>query len=184
MAPSRPECSNLSAAAMARRLSHVNGYAEGTDGAVFVSGMVSLGFVETDTREIVRKAARLISPLSPYRQCLDMIISMAEAGKQPQEIFQAVNDRWGIEYPRPTMRWSTAGLWRPAYGLGKAIFSPRKIWHLPRRISRTRIATRRIPLRLSPRCMGCPPFRQMRCSSERSGDGRHHGSAQTDAAGG
>jgi hypothetical protein len=95
LAPGMPNV----AAEMARRLTHVNGYAEGTDGAVFVSGMISLGFVETDTRTIVRKAASLISPLSPYRQCLDMVIAMADAGKQPEEIFHAINDRWGIEYP-------------------------------------------------------------------------------------
>jgi len=95
LAPGMPNV----AAGMARRLTHVNGYAEGTDGAVFISGMISLGFVETDTREIVRKAASLISPLSPYRQCLDMVISMADAGKQPEEIFRAINERWGIEYP-------------------------------------------------------------------------------------
>jgi len=87
------------AAGMARRLTHINGYAEGTDGAVFISGMISLGFVESDTKQIVRKAASLISPLSPYRQCLDMVISMAEAGKQPSEIFRVINERWGIEYP-------------------------------------------------------------------------------------
>ncbi len=95
LAPGMPNVS----AEMARRLTHINGYAEGTDGAVFVSGMISLGFVETDTKEIVRKAAQLISPLSPYRQCLDMVISMAESGKAPDEIFRAVNERWGIEYP-------------------------------------------------------------------------------------
>jgi hypothetical protein len=95
LAPGMPNV----AAALARRLTHINGYAEGTDGAVFVSGMISLGFVESDTREIVRKAARLISPLSPYRQCLDQVIAMAEAGKQPHEIYRALDDRWGIEYP-------------------------------------------------------------------------------------
>ena len=95
LAPGMPNVS----AEMARRLTHINGYAEGTDGAVFVSGMISLAFVETDTREIVRKAAKLLSPLSPYRQCLDMVISMAEAGKQPEEIFDMVNQRWGMEYP-------------------------------------------------------------------------------------
>ncbi|MGD0893550.1 MAG: ADP-ribosylglycohydrolase family protein [Terracidiphilus sp.] len=95
LAPGMPNV----AAEMARRLTHINGYAEGTDGAVFVSGMISLGFVETDTREIVRKAARLISPLSPYRQCLDMVISMADAGKSPEDIFRVINERWGIEYP-------------------------------------------------------------------------------------
>jgi len=45
LAPGMPNV----AAEMARRLTHVNGYAEGADGAVFVSGMISLGFVETDT---------------------------------------------------------------------------------------------------------------------------------------
>lgn len=95
LAPGMPNV----AAAMARRLTHINGYAEGTDGAVFISGMISLGFVETDTKQIVRKAASLISPLSPYRQCLDTVISMAEAGKQPDEIVRAIDERWGIEYP-------------------------------------------------------------------------------------
>ncbi|MGA3228001.1 MAG: ADP-ribosylglycohydrolase family protein [Acidobacteriaceae bacterium] len=95
LAPGMPDV----AAEMARRLTHVNGYAEGTDGAVFISGMISLGFVETDTKTIVRKAARLISPLSPYRQSLDMVISMADAGKSPEEISRVINERWGIEYP-------------------------------------------------------------------------------------
>jgi ADP-ribosylglycohydrolase len=95
LAPGMPNV----AAEMARRLTHVNGYGEGTDGAVFISGMISLGFVETDTKTIVRKAASLISPLSPYRQSLDMVISMADAGKSPEEISRVINDRWGIEYP-------------------------------------------------------------------------------------
>jgi hypothetical protein len=87
------------AAKMARNLGHINGYAEGTDGAVFVSGMISLAFVETDTHVIVRKAASLIHPDSPYRQCLDRIITMADEGRTPEQIFQAVDKRWGIEYP-------------------------------------------------------------------------------------
>jgi len=87
------------AAEMARRLGHINGYAEGTDGAVFVSGMISLAFVEKNTHGIVRKAAMLIHPDSPYRRCLDMIIAMADAGKGPKEIFGAIDERWGIEYP-------------------------------------------------------------------------------------
>jgi hypothetical protein len=87
------------AAALARRLGHINGYAEGTDGAVFVAGMISLGFIESDPKKIVRKATQLISKLSPYRQCLDLVISMAEAGSAPQEIFRAIDERWGIEYP-------------------------------------------------------------------------------------
>jgi hypothetical protein len=87
------------AASLARNLGHINGYAEGTDGAVFVSGMISLAFVEKDTHSIVRKAASLIHPDSPYRQCLDMVIHMAESGHTAEQIFRAVDERWGIEYP-------------------------------------------------------------------------------------
>lgn len=95
LAPGMP---NL-AGKLAREFGHVNGYAEGTDGAVFMAGMVSLAFVERDTKVIVKKAAQLIHPDSPYRKCLDMIISMAEAGKSAQEIADAIEDRWHIEYP-------------------------------------------------------------------------------------
>jgi hypothetical protein len=58
--------------------------------------MVSLAFVEKDPREIVRKAAHLLDPKSPYRQCLDMVIAIAEKGARPSEIFNAVEDRWHI----------------------------------------------------------------------------------------
>lgn len=87
------------AAALAREYGRINGYAEGVDGAVFVAGTVSLGFYEKDPKTIVRKAATLISPQSPYRKCLDMIIRMADEGKTAREVFDAVEDRWHIEYP-------------------------------------------------------------------------------------
>ena len=95
LAPGMPNV----AAQMARRLGHINGYAEGTDGAVFVAGMVSIAFAEKDPHAVVRGAARLIHPDSPYRKCLDMVIAMAEAGKTAAEIFRAVDERWGMEYP-------------------------------------------------------------------------------------
>jgi hypothetical protein len=119
LAPGMPNV----AAELARRLTHINGYAEGTDGAVFVSGMISLGFVETDTREIVRKAAQLISPLSPYRQCLDMVISMAEAGRSPQDINRVINERWGIEYPATNNAVVNGGIVATSVWFGKGDFS-------------------------------------------------------------
>ncbi len=118
LAPGMPNVS----AEMARRLTHINGYAEGADGAVFVSGMISLGFVETDSKEIVRKAARLISPLSPYRQCLDMVISLAESGKSPREIFDVVNERWGIEYPATNNAVVNGGIVAISVWFGKGDF--------------------------------------------------------------
>ena len=116
--PGRPD----DAAEMARRLTHVNGYAEGTDGAVFVSGMISLGFVESDPKVIVRKAAKLISALSPYRQCLDMLISMAEAGKPAQAVFDAINERWGVEYPATNNAVVNGGIVAASVWFGKGDF--------------------------------------------------------------
>ncbi len=95
LAPGMPNV----AAKMAREYGHINGYAEGTDGAVFVAGMVSIGFYENDPKTVVRKAATLINPLSPYRKCIDLVIQLAEQGKSASEIFSAIEDRWHIEYP-------------------------------------------------------------------------------------
>ncbi|HZO84701.1 MAG TPA: ADP-ribosylglycohydrolase family protein [Verrucomicrobiae bacterium] len=110
------------AARMAREYGHVNGYAEGTDGAVFMAAMVSLAFAETDTREIVRGAAHTIHPSSPYRQCLDLIISLAESGKSFSEIAAAVEDRWHIEYPATNNAVPNGGLVAAALWFGQADF--------------------------------------------------------------
>ncbi|MCW5979320.1 MAG: ADP-ribosylglycohydrolase family protein [Bryobacteraceae bacterium] len=104
-----PAMPNL-AAAIARRYGHVNGYAEGVDGAVFVAGMISLAFSENDSRRIVRGAARLIHPSSPYRQCLDLVIAMAERGAPPEEVANALEDRWRVEYPATNNAVANGGL--------------------------------------------------------------------------
>ncbi len=119
LAPGMPNV----AAALARNLGHINGYAEGTDGAVFISGMVSLAFVEKDTHSIVRKAASLIHPDSPYRQCLDMVIAMAESGHTPEQIFRAVDERWGIEYPATNNAVVNGGIVATSVWFGDGDFS-------------------------------------------------------------
>lgn len=106
LAPGMPNV----AAKLAREYGHVNGYAEGADGAVFVAGMVSLAFTEKDPRRIVRLATQLIHPRSPYRQCLDMVIAMAERGATPQEVANAVEDRWHVEYPATNNAVANGGL--------------------------------------------------------------------------
>jgi hypothetical protein len=95
IAPGMPN----TAGRIAREYGHVNGYAEGADGAVFMAGMVSLAFVENDPREIVRKAAELLHPRSPYREALDLVITMADAGSTAEAVAGAVEDRWHLEYP-------------------------------------------------------------------------------------
>lgn len=84
---------------MAREYGHITAYAEGTDGGVFVAGMVSTAFFEKDPKQVVRKASRLIHPDSPYRQCLDQVIAMAESGRSFEDVVSTVEDRWHIEYP-------------------------------------------------------------------------------------
>jgi hypothetical protein len=110
------------AGCMAREYGHVNGYAEGVDGAVFMAGMISLGFVEKDTRVIVRKAARLVHPDSPYRQCLDQVSALAEQGKMPAEIVAAVEDRWHMEYPATNNAVANGGIVAVAVWFGRGDF--------------------------------------------------------------
>jgi len=95
LSPARP----LQAARLARNYGHINGYAEGVDGGIFVSGMISIAFAEHDPHKVVKGAAMLIAPSSPYRQALNTVISMAEAGKPASEIYATLDHRWGIEYP-------------------------------------------------------------------------------------
>jgi len=118
LAPGMP---NL-AAKMAREYGHLNGYAEGVDGAVFVAGMISLGFAEKDPKQIVRKAATLIHPDSPYRQCLDQIIALADKGKSAQEIFNAVEDRWHMEYPATNNAVANGGIVATSVWFGEGDF--------------------------------------------------------------
>jgi hypothetical protein len=116
-----PGIPNL-AGRLARQFGHVNGYAEAVDGAVFMAGMVSLGFVEKDTKTVVKKAARLIHPDSPYRQCLDQVIALAEQGKTPAEIVNAVEDRWHVEYPATNNAVANGGIVAVAVWFGRGDF--------------------------------------------------------------
>ena len=118
LAPGMP---NL-AAAMARQYGHINGYAEAVDGGVFVAGMVSLGFYDKDPKSVVRKAANLISPLSPYRQCLDMVIGLADQGKTYREVVNAVEDRWHMEYPATNNAVANGGIVAASVWFGEGDF--------------------------------------------------------------
>jgi hypothetical protein len=118
LAPGMP---NL-AARIAREYGHLNGYAEGVDGAVFMAGMVSLAFTESDPRAIVRKAAMLIHPSSPYRQCLDLVIAMAEQGSTAEAIAGTVEDRWHLEYPATNNAVPNGGLTAISVWFGEGDF--------------------------------------------------------------
>lgn len=84
---------------LARELCAINGYGEALDGAVLYAAAISLGFVETDVRVILKKAVTMVDEGSPYRQCVESVIAMAESGLEFNEIAAAVEDRWRVEYP-------------------------------------------------------------------------------------
>lgn len=111
------------AARLARRLGRINGHAEGLDGGIFAAGLVAAAFREKDPHEVVRKAAALIHPDSPYRKCLDLAIGLAEAGKTPQEVFDAVEDRWHVEYPGTNNAVANGGLLAAVVWFGEGDFS-------------------------------------------------------------
>lgn len=93
-----PGMPNL-AGRIAREYGHINGYAEGADGGVFIATLISIAFFEKDPHKIVKEAAKIINPQSPYRQCIDRVIELAEHGKTSSEVFNEIEDRWHIEYP-------------------------------------------------------------------------------------
>ena len=118
LAPGMP---NL-AGKLARKFGHINGYAEGVDGGVFIAAMISLGFSESNSQTIVRKAAQIIHPSSPYRQCIDMVIGLAEKGKSSGEVFDAIEDRWHIEYPATNNAVANGGIVAASVWFGKGDF--------------------------------------------------------------
>ena len=88
------------AAAVARKYSHINGYAEGSDGAVFVAACISEAFFETNPAKIVRQAAQLIDPRSNYRKAVDFVLAGYERQKSWREIASESESRWRPEYPQ------------------------------------------------------------------------------------
>jgi ADP-ribosylglycohydrolase len=88
------------AGGVARKYSHVNGYAEGSDGAVFVAACISEAFFETNPVKIVRQAAQLIDPGSNYRKAIEFVLASYEQGKPWRQIAAESEARWRPDYPQ------------------------------------------------------------------------------------
>jgi hypothetical protein len=84
----------------ARYYSHINGYAEGCDGAVFVAACTSEAFFEKNPEKVVRQAAQLISPESNYRKALDQVLEGYSHSRDWREIAGEIEDGWRPEYPQ------------------------------------------------------------------------------------
>jgi hypothetical protein len=120
LAPGRPNA----AGRMARTFGHVNGFAEGTDGAVFTAAMISLAFNETDPQRVIREAVTILDARSPYRQSIELVIALASAGKSFGEVVTAVEDRWHIEYPATNNAVSNGGIVAAGLWFGRGEFWP------------------------------------------------------------
>jgi len=109
---------------MARTFGHINGYAEGTDGAVFTAAMISLSFVRDDPQTVIRDAVKILDPSSPYRQSIEQVITLADAGRSFEEIVNAVEDRWHVEYPATNNAVSNGGIVAAGLWFGRGEFWP------------------------------------------------------------
>jgi len=109
---------------MARTFGHINGYAEGTDGAVFTAVMISLSFVRDDPQMVIRDAVKILDPSSPYRQSIEQVITLADAGRSFEEIVNAVEDRWHVEYPATNNAVSNGGIVAAGLWFGRGEFWP------------------------------------------------------------
>lgn len=118
LAPGMPN----EAGRLAREFCAINGHAEALDGAVLYAGAISLGFVERDVREVLRKAVRLVDPSSPYRQCVEGVMQMAENGQSFESIAAAVEDRWRTEYPASNNAVPNGGLTAACLWFGNGDF--------------------------------------------------------------
>lgn len=107
---------------LARELCSINGYGEALDGGVLFSGAISLGFVERDVKSILRKSVTLVHPSSPYRQCVDAVIQMADSGKSFDAIVLAVEDKWRTEYPASNNAVSNGGITAACLWFGEGDF--------------------------------------------------------------
>ncbi len=110
------------AARLAREYCSINGYGEALDGAVLYAGAISLGFVETDVQVVLRQAILLVDPSSPYRQSVESVITMADAGNGFEEIVNAIEDRWRIEYPASNNAVANGGLAAACLWFGEGDF--------------------------------------------------------------
>jgi hypothetical protein len=86
--------------------------------------MISIGFARNDPRTIIREAVKILDPSSPYRQSIEQVIALADAGRSFQEIVNAVEDRWHIEYPATNNAVANGGIVAAGLWFGQGKFWP------------------------------------------------------------
>lgn len=117
-----PAMLNLTAA-MSRYYSHLYSYGEGTDGGVLLGTMVSLGFMEEDPGEIIRKSIHVLHPESPHRLMVEKILEMAYSGKDYKDCMQYINREWTIDRPG-----TATSLWNLGFAITSLYYGEGDFW--------------------------------------------------------
>ena len=98
MAPGLPQASN----ALCERAGRVMNYGDGLYGGMFVSGMYSAAFFETDVRKIVEAGLACIPPQSPYARLITDVLAWSKQYPDDwKKAWQLIEDKWDKRDPCP-----------------------------------------------------------------------------------
>jgi hypothetical protein len=106
LAPGNINC----AAATARAFSHINGYAEGSDGGVLFAALASEVLFENDTVRAIERALAVLDPKAPTRLACQEILDF-HAQKTPwSQAAERSQARWKAAYPQTNNAVANAAL--------------------------------------------------------------------------
>lgn len=98
MAPGLPRASNT----LCERVGRVMNYGDGLYGGMFVSGMYSAAYFETDPRKIVEAGLACIPPRSPYGQLIADVLTWSKQHPDDwKKTWQLIEEKWDQRDPCP-----------------------------------------------------------------------------------
>jgi hypothetical protein len=98
MSPGLPQASND----MCLRAGRVMNYGDGILGGVFVSGMYSAAFFESDPRRIVEAGLATLPPKSPYALLIADVLEWSQQHPDDwTEVWQLIDEKWNGREPCP-----------------------------------------------------------------------------------
>lgn len=91
MCPGLPRTSN----AFCERVGRVMNYGDGLYGGMFVAGMYSAAYFETDPRHVVEAGLACIPPESPYALVISDVLAWSQAEPDDwHKVWQKIEDKW------------------------------------------------------------------------------------------
>lgn len=90
MCPGLPQASNL----YCERVGRVMNYGDGLYGGMFVCGMYSAAYFDTDPRKVVEAGLACIPAESPYAQLISDVLAWSANEPDWRHVWQQVQDKW------------------------------------------------------------------------------------------